>query len=147
MSKEMHKSVRSVGTRPGTKYRIFKLHKQQIESNPQFPSIWLAFQIPAYKLLKFLVPILNHLTKGEYTHKVSFQFPEETCDQDPTMGDLDKDSLFTTFLLVKLLISASISCLKTLNEGTTKSKLKQLLCLATKESYFIFNCLTLQTNW
>ena len=94
MSKEMHKSVRSVGTRPGTKYRIFKLHKQQIESNPQFPSIWLAFQIPAYKLLKFLVPILNHLTKGEYTHKVSFQFAEETCDQDLTMGDLDKDSLF-----------------------------------------------------
>ena len=65
MSKEVHKSVKLVGTRSGTMYRIFKLHKQQIESSPQFPSILSAFQIPAYKLPKFLVPILNYLTKGE----------------------------------------------------------------------------------
>ena len=46
-----------------------------------------------------------------------------------------------TFLLMKLLIFASISSLKNTDtvEGFTKPELKQLLSLATKESYFIFN--------
>ena len=38
---------------------------------------------------------------------------------------------------MKLLIFASIKTNTV--EGFTKSKLKQLLCLATKKSYFIFN--------
>ena len=49
-------------------------------------------------MLKFLVPILNTLSKNEYKVKITpFQFAEEICEQDPTlsMGSLDLDSLFT----------------------------------------------------
>ena len=34
MLKEMRKSVKSVGTRPGTLYGICKVHKQQIDRSP-----------------------------------------------------------------------------------------------------------------
>ena len=50
MSKEMRKSIKPVGTRPGT------------------------------NLDRFLVPILDPLTKNEYRVKDSFHFAEE---QDP----------------------------------------------------------------
>ena len=57
------------------------------------------------------------------------------------MGSLDVDSLFTNIPLDE----TSNICVNQLFENTdtvegfTKSELKQLLCLATKESYFIFN--------
>ena len=58
-----------------------------------------------------------------------------------SMGSLDKDSLFTNILLDE----TTDICVNQLFENTdivegfTKSELKQLLCLATKESYFIIN--------
>ena len=75
--------------------------------------------------------------------KDSFQFAEEICEQDSTlsMGSLDVDSLFTN---IPLDVSIDI-CINQLFENTDtaegfkKSELKQLLCLATKEFYFIFN--------
>ena len=57
------------------------------------------------------------------------------------MGSLDVDSLFTNIPLDE----ASDICVNQLFENTDtvegfkKSELKQLLCLATKKSYFIFN--------
>ena len=92
---------------------------------------------------KFLVPILNPLTKNEYTVKDSFQFAEEICEQYPTltMGSLDVDSIFTNIPLdetIDICINRLFENTDTV-EGLKKSELKQLLCLATKESYFIFN--------
>ena len=85
---------------------------------PVFRPMLSFLQIPIYNLAKFLVPILNHLTKMECTVKDSFQFAEEVCEEDPTvsMGGLDLDSLFTNIPLdlIKLLIFASKSSLKTL---------------------------------
>ena len=57
------------------------------------------------------------------------------------MGSLDIDSLFTNIPLDE----TTVICINQLSENTdtiegfTKSELKQLLCLATKESYFIFH--------
>ena len=143
MSKEMRKFVKPVGTRPGIMYRNCKVHKQQVDGCPLFRPILSALQTPTYNLAKFLVPILNPLTKNEYTVKDSFQFAEEICEQDPTltMGCLDVDLLFTNILLDETIDI----CINQLFENTDtvedfkKSELKQLLCLATKESYFIFN--------
>ena len=73
--------------------------------SPPPPSpFWLtltALQTPTYNLAQLLVPILNPLTKNEYTVKDSFQFAEEICEQDATlsMGSLDVDSLFTNIPL------------------------------------------------
>ena len=68
-----------------------------IEANiplpPPFWPILSALKTRTYNLAKFLVSILNPITKNEYTVKDSFQFTEEICDQDPTlsMGSLDVD--------------------------------------------------------
>ena len=100
-------------------------------------------QTPTYNLAKFLVPILNPLTKSEYTVKDSFQFAEEICEQDPTfcMGSLDVDSLFTNIPLdetIDICVNQLFENTDTV-EGFIKSELKQLLCLAKEKSYFIFN--------
>ena len=101
MSKEMHKSIKPVGTVPGSMYRLCKVHKQEEDGCPPFSPILSALQTPTYNLAKFLVPILDPLTKNEYTVKDSFHFAEDICEQDPSlsMGSLDVDSLFTNIPL------------------------------------------------
>ena len=90
-----------------------------------------------------LVPILNFLTKIEYTVKESIQSVGEVCEQDSTlsMGSLDVDLLF-----INIPLDETIDiCVNWLFENTNtvedlkKSELKQLLRLATKEPYFIFS--------
>ena len=57
------------------------------------------------------------------------------------MGSLDVDSLFTNIPLdetIDIWVNQLFENTDTV-EGFTKSELKQLLSLATKESYFIFN--------
>ena len=57
------------------------------------------------------------------------------------MGSLDIDSLFTNIPLdetIDICINQLFENTDTV-EGIKKSELKQLLCLATKESYFVFN--------
>ena len=59
------------------------------------------------------------------------------------MRSLDVDSLFTNIPLDKTIdicVNHPFENTDTV-EGFTKSELKQLLCLATKGSYFIFNSL------
>ena len=104
---------------------------------PLFRPILSALQTPTYNLAKFLVPILDPLTKNEYTVKDSFLFAEEICEQDPSlsMGSLDVDSLFANISLDEMIDNTNTV------EDFTNSDLKQLLCLVTKESYFIFNSL------
>ena len=143
MSKEIRKSIKPVGTRPGTTYGLCKVHKQEVDGCPPFRPILSALQTPIYNLAKFLVPILDSLTKSEYTVKDSFHFAEDISEQNPSlsMGSLDVDSLFTNIPLDETIDSCINQLFENTDsaEGFTKSELKQLLCLATKESYFIFN--------
>ena len=143
MSKEMRKFVKLVGTRPGIMYGNCKLHKQQVDGCPPFRSILSALQTSTYNVAKFLVPILNPLTKNEYTVEDLFQFAEEICEQGSTlsMGSLDLDSLFTNIPFdetIDICVNRFFENTDTV-EGFAKSEVKQLLSLATKESYFIFN--------
>ena len=136
MSKEMCKFVKPVETRSGIMYGNCNVHKQQVHGCPPFRLILSALPTPTYNLAKFLVPILNPLTKNEYTVKDSFQFAEEIGEQDPTltMGSLDVDSLFTNIPLdetIDICINQLFENTDTV-EGFKKSELKQLLCLATK---------------
>ena len=68
----MCKFVKPVGTRPGIMYGNSKIHKQQVDGCPPFQPILSALQASAYNLAKFLVPILNPLTKNKYTIKTHF---------------------------------------------------------------------------
>ena len=127
----MRKFVKPVGTRPGIMHGNCKVHKQEIDGCPPFRPILSALQTPTYNLAKFLVPLLNPLTKNEYTVKDSFQFAEEICEQDPTlsMGSLDVDSLFTNIPLdetIDICVNQLFENTDT-TEGFTKSELKQLI--------------------
>ena len=98
----------------------------------------MALQTPTYNLAKFLNPISNPLTENEYTVKGSFQFAEEIREQGPTlsMSSSDVDLLFTSIPLDKTLDICVNQLFENTDtvEGFTKSELKKLLCLATKES-------------
>ena len=72
MSKEMHKFVKPVGTRPGIMYENCKVHKLQVDGCPPFRAILSALQTSTYNLAKFLVPILNPLTKTSTQLKTHF---------------------------------------------------------------------------
>ena len=99
--KEMCKFVKPVGTRPGIMYGKCKVHKQQVDGCPPFRPILSALQTPTYNLAKFLVPILNPLTKNEYTVKDSVQFAAEICKHEPSlsMDSLDVEPLYIDILL------------------------------------------------
>ena len=98
---------------------------------------------PTYKIPKVLVPILSCLTINEFTFKDSFSFAKEIVEQDSNfyMGTLDVDSLFTNIPLEETnnICTESIYDQNDSIEGLNKSEFKELLSLATKESYFIFN--------
>ena len=57
MSKEIPNSVKSVGTRPGTMYRLCKVHKQDLDGCPPFRPILSALHSPTHNFATFQVPI------------------------------------------------------------------------------------------
>ena len=76
----MRKSIKPVATRPGTMYGLCKVHKQKGDDYlPPFWPILLTLQTPTYNL-----PVLDPLTKNEYTVKDSFHFSDDICEQDPS---------------------------------------------------------------
>ena len=117
--------------------------KDIVDNSPPFRPILSANNTPTYKLVKFLVPILKSLTSNEYTVKDSFAFAEEVVEQDSEffMGSLDVDSLFTNIPLEETIDICTNTLFENMEkvEGLSKIEFKELLSLATKESYFIFN--------
>ena len=83
------------------------------------------------------------LTEIEYTVTGLFDFAEESCKQDPNlyMASPDVDSLFTNIPLDKA-IDICIDSLYNDNQNTpkiSKDVFRDLLNVATNESFFIFN--------
>ena len=100
--------------------------------------------MPTYKLAKFLLPFLRPLTQNECTVTDSFHFAEEISKQDSNlyMAILDVDSLFTNIPLDDN-IDICIDSLYKDDDNTPKIPkdvvFRNLLNVATKESFFIFN--------
>ena len=96
-----------------------------------------------YKIATFLESILSCLTLNELTVKDTFSLAKEIFEQDCSfyMGSLDVDSLFSNIALEETIniCTESIYDQNDSVEGLNKSEFKELLSLATKESYFIFN--------
>ena len=72
MSKEMHKFVKPVKTKPGTMYVLFKANKEEVDGCHPFRLILLALQTPKYKFTEFLDRISNPLTKTTTLLKTHF---------------------------------------------------------------------------
>ena len=140
MSEETRRHLKSVGTRPGIMYGSYKVHKKCVDGCPPFRPILSVLQTPTYKLAKYLVPILEPLTTNKYTVKDSFTFATEIVEQDSNnfMGSLDIDSLFTNIPLEQTIEICTNNKNEDIVHGLKKSEFKDLLSLATKESYFIF---------
>ena len=143
LSTELYKKIKAVGSRPGILYGLCKTHKVITDICPRFRPILSAIGTPSYKLAKCLVCKLSSITFNEIIVKDSFAFAEKIVHQDSKlfMGSLDVDSLFTNIPLEET-INICTNLLynnEDVIEGINKSEFKNLLSLATQESYFIFN--------
>ena len=143
MSQETRKHLKPVGIRPGIMYGSCKVHKKCVGACPPFRPTLSALQTPTYKLAKYLVPVLESLTYNKYTVKDSFNLATEIVEQGSSnfMESLDIDSLFTNIPLEETIEICTNSRVKNSNifHGLKNSEFKDILSLATKESYFIFN--------
>ena len=137
------KHLKPVGTRPGIIYGSCKVLKKCVDGCPPFRPILSALQTPTYKFAKYLLPILESLTTNKYTVKDSFNFATEIVELDSSsfMGSLDIDSLFTNITLEETIEISTNNLFKNSDivHSLKKSEFKEILSLATKEWYFIFN--------
>ena len=120
-------------------YGFCKVHKQEVDNCPQFQPIFLASKTPTYNLAMCLVSIFIPWTKNKCKVKDSFYFTDEICEEDFRCS-LNVDSLFTKIPLdetIDIFVNQLFENTDTV-DGFTKSELKQILCLALKESYLIF---------
>ena len=124
-------------------YGLAKVHKPTVNGFPKLRPILSAIGTPTYKLAKFLVGIMEPLTKNEYTVKDTFAFAEDVRAQntDFWMSSFDVDSLFTNIPLEETINICCDELFSTRNEvsGLNKQQFRILLELATKESFILFN--------
>ena len=96
---EIYRDLFPSGSTPGILYGLPKVHKENCPARP----ILSAIATYNYKLAKFLVPLLQPLTVGQYTVKDSFSFVSEITafqnDSDLVMASFDVSSLFTNIPL------------------------------------------------
>ena len=131
------------GSRPGVMYGLSKVHKQLVDGFPKLRPILSAINTPTYKLAKYLVTIIEPLTKNEHTVKDTFTFAHDIRSQDANvwMSSFDVDSLFTNIPLEETIDICCNELFKStpLVAGLTKTQFRTLLELATKESFIRFN--------
>ena len=119
------------------------MYKEAKNELPPFRLILPAIGTPTYKLAKLLLSFLTSLTQNEYAITDSFHFAEEICKQDLNlfMANLDVDSLFNNIPLDET-IDIYTDSLYEDNENSPKipkDVFRNLLTVATKQSFFMFN--------
>jgi hypothetical protein len=143
ISEDVYTRLCPSGSRPGIMYGLAKVHKQLVDGFPKLRPILSAINTPTYKLAKYLVTIMEPLTKNEHTVKDTFSFAHDIRSQDSRMwmSSFDVDSLFTNIPLDETI---NICCDELFNTtstvaGLTKTQFRTLLELATKDSFILFN--------
>ena len=111
----------------------------------KFRPLLSAINTPGYNLAKFLIPILENLSRSEFNVKDSFKLAKEITKYDSSlfMASLDVESLFTNIPLkeTKNSFVSDLHNKKLYNEKLNKSDLFKLLETATSGSSFIFDFL------
>ena len=102
-----------------------KLHKKMCRWLSTFQTNFICFT-NTYKLAKYLLPVLEPLTKNKYTSKDSFNFATEIAEQDSSkfMGSVDIDSLYTNIPLEEIIEIRTNNLFKNSNivDGLKKSE-------------------------
>ena len=143
IDKSTYKIIKPVGSRPGILYGLGKINKETRNGIPPFRPILSAIGTPTYNLAKFLLKFLTPSTANEFTVIDSFHFAAEISQQDSNlhMASLDVDSLFTNIPLEET-IDICVDNLYSDNENPPnipKHNFRNLLNIATKETFFMFN--------
>ena len=128
------------GSSFGILYGLPKIHKTNVPMRP----ILSSYSVPNYKLAKFLVPLLEPLTKNRYTVTNSQGFKEKiVCqDSDLFMVSLDVESLFTNIPVeetINLILDKIFTEPDTIYHNFNRSRFKQVLELAVQDTAFVFN--------
>ena len=131
------------GSQPGVLYGLSKIHKPLVNGIPKMRPILSAIGTSTYNLAKFLVPLMSNIVSNEFTAKSSFSFSADIHEEntDLYMASLDVDALFTSIPVEE---TVNI-CADMLFQNTTsvsnlaKADFKELLTLATSQSWFIFD--------
>ena len=141
--KSNYKNIKPVGSRPDILYGLGKIHKETRNGMPPFRPILSAIGTPTYNLTQFLLKFLTPSTANEFTVIDSFHFAEEISQQDSNlhMTSLDVDALFTNIPLEET-IDICVDNLYSDNENPPNIpnyNFRNLLNIATKETFFMFN--------
>ena len=137
-----YKLIFPSGSVPGVMYGLPKTHKKKIVT-PVRP-ILVSIGTYNYKLAKFLVPILDPLTRNEYTIKDSFGFVDEISNikiDQCVMASFVVESLFTNIPLDETITIISDSLFDNVEKfmDFPKPDFIKLLNFAVKDSPFFFN--------
>ena len=129
------------GSSPGVLYGLPKTHKQ---GKLTFRPILSAIGTFNYNLAKFFVPLLDPLTKNDYTVRNSYEFVTEISEiklNQCVMASFDVVSLFTQIPLDETIEIVCDSLFKDNKnfKKFTKPQFKELLNFAVKDSPFFFN--------
>ena len=143
MSQDRYNELAPTGTQPSVLYGLGKIHKPLVNKIPKLRPILSAINTPTHKLSQYLNTLLKPHTTNEYTAKDTFTFTEDVRKQDATlsMASLDVDSLFTNIPLNE---TVDICCDLLFNnaetvDGLSRSEFKELLTIATTESFILFD--------
>ena len=74
-----------MGSSPGILYGLCNVHKVTQGDCPPFRPILSAIDTPAYKLAKYLFPILAPFTSNQFECNDSFTFATEVRSQNPDL--------------------------------------------------------------
>ena len=77
------KKLKPRGSSFGVLYGLCKTHKKVLDKCPPLRPILSAIKTPSYNLAKFLVPLIEPITKNNFAVKNSFEFSKEKCEQNP----------------------------------------------------------------
>ena len=136
ISEKMFDKISPIGSQPGRLYGLCKVHKESINGHKPFRPILSAIKTPTYELAKFLIPLLEPLTKNDYVTTDSFTFSDDVKKQNANlfMTSYDVDSLFTNIPLsetIDICVNKLYTRRQTLVKGLNKLEFRSLLELAT----------------
>ena len=141
ITKDTYKFLFPSGSSPGIMYGLPKTHKP---GKLKFRPILSALGTVNYNVAKFLVPLLEPLTKNDYTVKNSFEFVDEISrlkSDKYVMASFDIESLFTNIPIdetINIICDSIFGKVKKFKKFS-KPQFKKLLTFAVKDSPFLFN--------
>ena len=141
ISPQQYDYIRTSSSNLGIMYGLPKIHKPETPLRP----ILSAINTHSYNIAKFLVPLLEPLTRNQYTVKNSYSFSallNSLSYQEPVhMASFDITSLFTNIPVdetIEIICNTIFENSDTFN-GFNLVNFKKLLEIACKDSHFIFN--------